>query len=418
MNETTTHLSQGLDYYKLTMGDVIYEHHPNEQVTFTLKNRSETDQLSRYVSVETLQARLDGIAQRGFNAEEIAYYAGLQAQDGTARFTQQYLDHLADLQLPLVDVTQNTDTNELQVQVAGAWQDVSLWETVVMSEINELYYQQLIEQQGLDITTIYGEGERRLSDKIARIRARPDIQLADFGTRRRFSAHWHEHVIKRLAAECPDNLTGTSNPWFAYRYNLMPIGTFAHEMPMVYAGLADSNGEDPLSGHHQMLDDWQQHYNGDLSVALSDTFTSEFFFSDFTQQQAQQWAGLRHDSGSPIDFGEQVIEFYREHGVDPLTKTIVFSDGLNIDAIETIAGHFGGRIKILFGWGTNLMNDMGLPANNFVMKATHVNGVDTVKLSDDNGKHTGPEALVQRYQSLVRRRIGTSAMNAAAIQTS
>lgn len=409
MNAPEARLSQGLDYYKLTMGEVIHQQHPDAEVTFTLKNRSESQPLSQYVTADALNERLTTIAERGFAPEEIAYYAGLQAQDGTARFSADYLDHLADMQLPVVSVDTNPENGELQVQSTGPWPDVSLWETVVMSEANEEYYVQLMQQNNIDPATIYAEGDRRLTDKIQRLQARPDILIADFGTRRRFSAAWHEHAIERLANECGDNIVGTSNPWFAYKHDLAPIGTFAHEMPMVYAGLADQAGDDPLDGHHQMLKDWQQHYGGDLSTALTDTFGSEYFFSDFSAQQAHDWKGLRHDSGDPVEFGEKVIEFYIDHDIDPTTKTIVFSDGLNIDAIESLAEHFRGRVKVLFGWGTSLMNDLGLPANHFVMKATHVNGVDTVKLSDDVGKHTGPEALVQRYQTLAVQHIGAAA---------
>lgn len=150
-----------------------------------------------------------------------------------------------------------------------------------------------------------------------------------------------------------------------------------------------------------MLRDWDDTYHGDLSVALTDTFGSEFFFNDFTPDQARTWNGLRHDSGDPIKFGERVIRYYEERGIDPLTKTIVFSDGLDIDTIIQLADRFNGRVKILFGWGTSLMNDLGLPANNIVMKATEVNGTPTVKLSDDEGKHTGPREKVEYYTQKV-----------------
>lgn len=410
MNEQQPNLSRGLDFYKLTMGNVAYEKHPDAEVTFTLKNRRHEQPLSEFVSVSALQERLDAIREQGFQPEEIAYYAGLQAQNGEARFTPDYLDHLSTLTLPDIAITTNEVTGELAVQATGPWSDVSLWETVVMSEINEEYFTRMIEHHDLSINDLYIEGDRRLNDKIARLQARTDIKFSDFGTRRRFSAAWHEHVIARLAQECPDNFVGTSNPWLAYKYNLTPIGTFAHEMPMVYAGLEDNASGNPIDGHAKMLQDWQEHYKGDLSIALTDTFGSEFFFTDFTAEQAHAWRGLRHDSGDPIAFGEHVIDFYAQHEIDPISKTIVFSDGLDIDTIEKLADHFHGRINLLFGWGTSLTNDLGLPSNNIVMKATHVNGNETVKLSDDEGKHTGPEHTVARYQQEVAKRIATKAI--------
>ena len=390
-------LSAGLDFYKVTMGNVIHQYHPDTEVTFTLKNRATEQPLSEYVSPEALQERLDAIRRQGFTLEEIAYYGGLAAQNGEARFGTDYLDYLAQLELPEVTITTNTETKDLSVESQGKWIDVTFWETVVMSEINELYYKQLMESHGLAIEDLYSEGDRRLDEKIAKLREHPGIKFSDFGTRRRFSADWHEHVVQRLTEELPEQFVGTSNPWFAYKYDLKPIGTFAHEMPMVYAGVADAEGKNPLEGHGQMLRDWDQTYQGDLSTALTDTFGTEFFFNDFTPDQARNWSGLRHDSGDPIEFGERAMEFYDKNEIDPTTKTIVFSDGLDVDTIIRLYEHFNGRVNVMFGWGTSLMNDLGLPANNMVMKAARANGTATVKLSDNAGKHTGPKDQVEKY---------------------
>jgi len=406
--ETERRLSDGLDFYKLTMGQVALERFPTAEVTFTMKNRAGEFPLSKYVDVENLKARFETITEKGFAPEEIAYLAGIQAQDGTARFDEPYLTFLAGLELSDVDVTIDKETNDLSVHTTGPWAAASLWETVVMSEINEQYYTGLIQAQGLDVDELWKTGDERLSEKIALLKERPDIKFSDFGTRRRFSAAWQDHAIGRLANELPNNFVGTSNPWFAYKHGLKPIGTYAHEMPMVYAAIADENGQNPLDGHHQMMIDWYDRYGDDLSTALTDTFTSDFFFSDFSEEQAQQWKGLRHDSGDPIEFGETAIEFYKENNVDPATKTLIFSDGLNIETIIELADHFNGKINVMFGWGTTLMNDMGLRANNFVMKATNVDGISTVKLSDNEGKHTGPQEQVDRYIALKDARLNVA----------
>tara|TARA_Y100000114_G_scaffold93087_1_gene86505 strand:+ start:2487 stop:3761 length:1275 start_codon:yes stop_codon:yes gene_type:complete len=403
--ETERQLLDGLDYYKLTMGQIALEQYPDAEVTFTMKNRASDRPLAEYASPAELTARFEEIIQQGFSPEEIAYLAGLKAQDGSARFTEDYLDHLADLTLVDVSVAVDEVTNDLAISAKGPWANVSLWETVVMSEVNELYYKNLLASQGVSVEEAWSEGDRRLDEKISILRDRPDIKFADFGTRRRFSADWHSHVIERLKNEVPENLVGTSNPWFAYKYDLTPIGTYAHEMPMVYGALADAENERPLEGHYRMMRDWEDRYNGDLSIALTDTFTSDFFFSDFTPEQAEKWKGLRHDSGDPIEFGERAIAFYQKSDIDPTTKTIVFSDGLDIETIVKLADHFKGRVNVLFGWGTSLMNDLGFKANNFVMKATNANGIYTVKLSDNEGKHTGPTTQVQRYQDIVEARL-------------
>lgn len=405
-------ISDRLDYYKLTMGQVAFENHPDAEVTFTLKNRAGDYPLGEYVNEVELEAHFQAIVDQGFTPEEIAYYAGLEASDGSARFDEAYLDFLADLKLTDVRVTKDPQTQELTIDSTGPWANVSLWETIVMSEVNELYNRNALKAQGKSLEEVWQEGDRRLDEKIAKLKDHPDIKFADFGTRRRFSTDWHSHVLGRLANELPDNLVGTSNPWLAYKFNLKPIGTYAHEMPMVYAALAGAEDENPLDGEQNMLEDWQNRYKGDLSIALSDTFTSEHFLATFTEEQAKTWAGLRHDSGDPISFGERVLAFYEAQDIDPATKTIVFSDGLDVDTIIELTNHFKGRINILFGWGTTLMNDLGVRANNIVMKATRVNGYDTVKLSDDEGKHTGPTEEVDRYKRLVEARLAAEAVYA------
>jgi nicotinate phosphoribosyltransferase len=414
-----TRLSAGLDYYKPTMAQVELEHFPNEQVTFTLKNRGQNN-LSKYVDPIDLSDRLR-LFKSGWSKEELDYLATQQRRDGTPLFSEYYLNYLEDRKLPDVEVDINEITGDLSVTTSGDWPLVTFWETIVMSEINELYFENMVRHEALDIDEIYNEGDRRLTEKINILKTRPDIKFAEFGTRRRFSLRWQDYVLGRLASECPENLIGTSNVALAEKYGLMPIGTFAHEMPMVYAAMSEIRGNPPLEGHGQMLRDWQEMYGDNLSTALTDTFGSDFFFTDFTPDQAKTWQGLRHDSGNPFAFGEEVIDFYDKNAVDSHEKTIVFSDGLDIETIVQLADYFKGKINIVFGWGTTLTNDLGLSpeyfnqidalhllgsvvrddlsikANNFVMKATSVNGSGTVKLSDNIGKHTGEIEDIDRY---------------------
>jgi nicotinate phosphoribosyltransferase len=413
------YLSQGLDYYKATMGQVEFDKHPDAIVTFELKNRG-ANKLSEYVTTDQLRTRLDGLSD-GWTPEEIAYLASLTNQDGGPRFTAEYLDFLVDNPLPSVEVDIDND-GELAVTTTGAWPLVTFWETVVMSELNELYFTNKLAAEGSTLDTLYTEGDRRLSDKIARLSDRPDIKFSDFGTRRRFSYEWQKHVIERVARELPVNFMGTSNIFLAHELGLKPIGTYAHEMPMVYGALEQMNGNDPLDGHHKMLRDWEEVHRGDLSTALTDTWTSEYFFTDFTPAQAEAWGGLRHDSGDPFEFGERVIAFYENLGIDPMEHTIVYSDGLDIDMIVALADRFKNRIKLVFGWGTTLTNDLGVRANNFVMKAAEVARPEastspqgTVKLSDTEGKHMGSIQDVELYKQNVAR---ATAMGARAYQLS
>lgn len=336
--------------------------------------------------------------------------AGLQNQDGKATFSQEYLDFLISNPLPPVNIGYDK-RGDLAVEATGKWPLVTFWETVIMSEINEIYFRNKLAREGYSLEEVYAEGDRRLDEKIKLLKSRPDIKFSDFGTRRRFSYDWHRHVIERVANELPDNFVGTSNIYLAHKLGLKPIGTFAHEMPMVYAALTDKAGNNPLSGHSQALKDWQDTYGDELSIALTDTFTTDFFFADFTPDQWSSWKGLRHDSGDPIEFGNKAIEIYKKNGIDPLEKTIVFSDGLDVDEIIRIADYFKDKINVTFGWGTTLTNDLGITPNNFVMKATEVDGVSTVKLSDTPGKHTGSGDKIREYSKRVKAALAENALN-------
>lgn len=400
----TEQLTNGLDFYKPTMSQLAYEQEPEAEVTFTFKNRGE-QRISEYVSAEALQQRLDGLRQRGWSELELGHLEGLHNTAGERMFSDEYLAYLRTGELPAVAVTIDEETNDLAIKTTGPWALNTFWETVVMSEANELYFENLVEANGMDIMAVYEEGQQRLEAKMAVLRTNPDIKIAEFGTRRHFSFKWQNHVVSELATNCPENLVGTSNVALAREHGLKPVGTFAHEMPMVFAGLADARGENIRQSHNEFLQAWYERYGEDLSIALTDTFGTDFFFADFSEQQAQAWRGVRHDSGDPFVFGERLIAFYEQQDIDPTTKTIVFSDGLDIEQIVALHEQFKDRVNMVFGWGTTLTNDLGLKALNIVMKATHVrlsdgSKADLVKLSDNAGKHTGPAALVQEYREI------------------
>lgn len=396
-------LSAGLDYYKPTMSQLAFEQEPEAAVTFTFKNRGD-QRLLDYVNPNVLQARFEQIRSRGWQPTELDYLSGLRDSADQPVFDATYLTYLRDNSLPPVTIGYDKERDDITLETTGPWALATFWETIVMSETNEAYFESYLLAHNLNPLDVYNEGDRRLDEKIAILRANPDIKFADFGTRRHFSLRWQEHVLERLLAECPDNMVGTSNVALAKKYGTRPIGTFAHEMPMAYAGLADAREQNVRASHNRFLRDWYNRYGYDLSTALTDTFGTDFFFSDFTSEQAATWRGVRHDSGDPYEFGERLISFYTANGVDPTTKTVVFSDGLDIGQIVNLQRHFCGRINTLFGWGTTLTNDLGIKPLNVVMKLTHVRLPDgrqaeTVKLSDNPGKHTGPTQLVNKYQN-------------------
>ena len=396
-------LSARLDYYKPTMSQHWHAYEPDATVTFRLQNRDAKRRIADYVSVGELQTRLDELAERGWQEPEVAYLGSLTNNQGERVFGDDYLQVLRTEDLPPARVRLDPVHNDIAVETTGESPLATFWETVAMSEVNETYFANYMRAHNIDPADVYAEGDRRLSEKIDLLRQNPHIKFADFGTRRRFSLASHRHVVERLSKECPENFLGTSNVALANTLGLEPIGTFAHEMPMVYAGLADARGQDIRASHNRLMQDWYDHYGADLSIALTDTFGSEFFFEDFTAEQAAAWRGARQDSGSPLEWGNDYIRYNESKNVDPLSKLGLFSDSLDVPRMLAIGDYFKGRLGVAFGWGTNATNDLGLQPLNIVMKATHVRTADgleadTVKLSDDPGKHTGPPEKIKEYQ--------------------
>ena len=392
-------LSGGTDFYKPTMSQLAYERHPDAYVTFTFHNRGK-QRLAEYVDVERLQHKLDLLQEQGWTDHELTYLRSLKDNDTQPYFSDSYLSYLKDSTMPPVRVCIDEATNDIAIQTTGDWPLVTFWETIVMGEVNEAYFEGYMVAHDVNPFDVYEEGDNILSEKIAILQDNPGIKFSDFGNRRHLSLRWQKHVDERLMSECPGNFLGTSNISLARQLDITPIGTFAHEVPMVYAALADSAGSDIRASHGEMLDDWFERYGESLSIALTDTFGSDFFFADFGGERAAAWRALRHDSGDPIKFGEKVLTFYEQHGIDPKTKTIVFSDGLDIATIVALYNRFKDQVRVVFGWGTTLTNHLGLPipALNIVMKATAVDGTSTVKLSDVATKHTGDPETIERYQ--------------------
>jgi nicotinate phosphoribosyltransferase len=252
-----------------------------------------------------------------------------------------------------------------------------------MSLISELYY----------IMT----DQKRLPDEEVRAITRSkmetykalDVKIAEFGSRRRHSYRVQEMVVEELQKCGGDNYIGTSNVRLAMDYNVIPIGTHAHEWFMFHAAWYGYRMANRMG-----LDNWVNVYQGDLGIALSDTFTTASFFHSFDKKFSKLFDGVRHDSGDPLTFADNIIAHYKKHRIDPVSKTIIFSDALTPPVVEKIADYCRGRIGMSFGIGTNFTNDVGLEAMNMVIKLSDVmieggSWTPTVKLSDSPGKYTG-----------------------------
>ncbi len=375
------------DFYKFTMAQYVWATKWDIPVRYALRCRTKDARFAERIALDALTDQIESVRTLKFHDDELAYLGSNPTFPLDARFLEMRLRRM-----DLAGIAIGLDADGLRVDVSGLWTDAILWETYVLSIVNELYARGLARERGLRPDELWDEGERRLEAKIGRLKG-SGVRLIEFGTRRRYSREWQEHVVNAMGARLPAELNGTSNVALAKRYRLPPIGTMAHELFMVEAATA----ADLRASQAQVLDRWHATTGGRLSIALSDTFGADAFFRDFAGERAKAWRGVRHDSGDPFAFGERVVRFYGEQGIDPRAKTVVFSDGLDVDAILRLQERFAERIDVAFGWGTDLTNDVGLPTLSLVMKVVEADGRPTVKLSDDPAKHAGPPDEIARY---------------------
>lgn len=278
------------------------------------------------------------------------------------------------------------EQGHLQIEVTDFLYKVTLYEVPVLAIVAELRNRVHGVQVNVD-TAI------RLLDEKIRMANENELSFSEFGTRRRFSSVLHEQVVAELKAKCPKYCAGTSNVYFAMKFDMTPIGTFPHEWVMFHSGVFGYKRANYLS-----LEDWIKVYDGALGTALIDTFTTSSFLRTLTMKQAKLLDGFRQDSGDEKEVGDAIIARLKEFGIDPKSKVLVFSNALDFPRYEKIAEYFRGKIKVSAGIGTNLTCDPGIPgykAANIVMKLSRcrMSGKDpwekVIKISDDLGKHMG-----------------------------
>ncbi len=388
-----------IDFYKFTMGQLVFKYFRTVPVRYALKNRTKGVRLAAKISESDLRREFDHVRTLRFGKSELHYLRGTN-EYSERMFGEAYLEFLSDLELPPYTLAKNGD--EYELTFAGDWSTAIYWETIALSIVNELYYRNLMANMHWRFEREILEARAKLSlwNKLDLLRQYPWVRFSDFGTRRRFSREWQDYVVRVLKEVMPQQFLGTSNVYLASKYDLLPMGTSAHELFMVAAGIDYGSDDAVRASHNKMLECWWREYGYGLSIALSDTYGSEFFFRDMSAEQAKNWKGLRQDSGDPIAFGERAITFYKSHGLDPTQKLIVFSDGLGAAQIVRIAKHFKSRIKTTFGWGTNLTNDYGFPLLSLVVKVVEANGHGVVKLSDNIAKATGTLGDIERFKKI------------------
>lgn len=367
------------DLYKFTMWQALLHSHPGAQAeyAFVCRNTTVYPLSSLKAAVE---AELDHLCTLSFQQDELDYLRGL-------RFIKSdFVDFLSVFRFQRRFITVETEGEKLVIKARGPLVHVMGFEIFVLYIVNELYFRGLA--SGPEVLTVARE---RLQSKIERVRAQRSELLADpahpfvffdFGLRRRYAGEWHEEVVQTLADALPEHFRGTSNVYFAKQFGLTPIGTMAHEYLQAYQAF----GFRLRDFQKAALEGWVQEYRGDLGVALTDVVGMDAFLNDFDLYFAKLFDGLRHDSGDPIAWGEKALAHYQKLRIDPTTKRLVFSDGLDLPRAMAIHAHFRGRIPTSFGIGTDLSNDTPHKALNIVMKIMSCNGQPVAKLSDSPGK--------------------------------
>jgi nicotinate phosphoribosyltransferase len=356
------------------MGQAVFHKFPSAIATYEFHCRNEVD-LTPYK--EEIEKEIKELCKLRFTGEELDYLKSIRF------LSSDYIHFLRMLQLQEDCVKVSTASGKLTIQIHGPWFTTIYFEVPVLAIVNEIYSRSIAHCGEDEIPPVALDN---LIGKIGQVgvKSSAKFRFADFGTRRRFSVHWQDYLIGRLKEDlsllCP-RFTGTSNVMFAMKHDVKPIGTMAHEFIQACQGFVKLRDSQKFA-----LQSWADEFRGKLGVALSDTVGFDAFLRDFDLYFAKLYDGVRQDSGDPYVIAEKLIAHYEKLGIDPKTKVIVFSDGLDFGKAIALDSKFRDRINTSFGIGTNLTNDCGVTPLQIVIKLTHINGQPVAKLSDSPGK--------------------------------
>jgi nicotinate phosphoribosyltransferase len=391
------------DFYKLLMLQMIRGLYPDVHATFSLVNRTKRVRIADEIDEAELRDQLDHARTVRLSKKELIWLAGNTFYGRRQIFDPDFLAWFAEFQLPEYEL--NRRDGQFELHFHGPWMQTSMWEIPALAIISELRSRAALKGLGrFTLDVLYARAKAKLWGKVERLRALPGLRISDFGTRRRHSFLWQRWCVEALKEGLGEAFSGTSNVLLAMDNDLEAIGTNAHELPMVLAALALDDAALRVAPY-KVLEDWQRYYGGNLLVVLPDTFGTSAFLRDAPDWVAD-WTGFRPDSLPPIEGGEQVIAWWQARRRDPREKLLVFSDALDVDTIIAAYQHFEGRVRMSFGWGTNLTNDFrgcapehmeGLEAISLVCKVTSANGRPAVKLSDNPAKAIGKPQEIERY---------------------
>lgn len=365
------------DAYKFSMGQAIYHQFSDFKTTWSFKCRNEDVHFTKEM-VDEIKRQLLLYTELRFKEDELEYLHNITWIKGS------YVDFLRLWKPRYEDFTITTDADcGLSIETKGTWLNTSMYEIPTLAIVNEVYF-----RMAYDYDHLMDSFRERLDAKIAKLEA-GEYDLAafsEFGMRRRLSGEAQDLAVKRLKEANLGNsvFVGTSNVYLAKKYGIKAVGTMAHEWIMCVG--QGNHKHNPAYSNWYALDAWVKEYGVLNGTALTDAITTDCFLKDFQLTYATLFSGVRHDSGSPFDWGDKMIAHYESLGIDPKTKTLLFSDSLDFERATAIKKYFDGRAKIAFGIGTFIANDTDAPALNIVMKTTACNGMDVAKISDVEGK--------------------------------
>ena len=360
------------DLYKFNMNQVIFHKHTDLCGEYYFKCRTKNVVFTEEM-VEEINAQIDHLCTLQFTETELNYLRSI-------RFIKNDYVEFLRLWHPIRAYVkaERTENGELNIVVSGPLFSAMQFEIYLLEIVNEVYF-----RMTFDYDALLQSAKERLDAKIEAFQnGKYTFRFAEFGCRRRLSREWEDVVVRRLAQETK-NCVGTSNVYLAMKYNLTPIGTYAHEFVQMYQGIDTI----PLAyTNHYAMQDWYDEYQGDNGTALTDTVTTDLFLLDFNRSMVNNYTGVRHDSGDPYEWGEKIIAHYKKYGVDPKTKLLLFSDSLDFDKAQALYDYFRDKTQVSFGIGTFCSNDTCEEALNIVIKLQYVNGRPVAKLSDCVGK--------------------------------
>ncbi|SEF72796.1 nicotinate phosphoribosyltransferase [Lachnospira multipara] len=365
------------DLYKFSMGQAIYHHFPGYETTWSFKCRNEDVHFTEEM-VEEIKHQIKMYCELRFSEEELKYLSSIQW------FKKSYIDFLRLWHPRYEDFTFGTNSPcGLTIETNGTWLNTSMYEIPTLAIVNEVYFRMKYDYDKLMLSF-----KDRLDKKVEKlVSGEYNIGVfSEFGIRRRLSAEAQELAIKELMRDDykGSKFVGTSNVYLAKKLNIKPVGTMAHEWIMCVG--QGNHKHNPAYSNWYALDAWVKEYGVLNGTALTDTITTDCFLRDFKLTYATLFSGVRHDSGSPFEWGDKMIDHYNSLGIDPKTKTLLFSDSLNFEKADEINSYFKDKVKVAFGIGTYIANDTDVDALNIVMKTTACNGMDVAKISDVEGK--------------------------------